>query len=84
MGTQGFRSPECSQLVIASHSDIIAPQLTPKTDIWSFGVLIMRLFLGEDGPASQRQVRGWEPGEGVEGDMGDSDCSDREEMGGVF
>ena len=56
VGTQGFRSPEGSQLVVASHRDSIDPQLTPQTDIWSLGVLMLRLFLGEDGPGSQRQV----------------------------
>ncbi|CAI8001668.1 Probable serine/threonine-protein kinase PBL28 [Geodia barretti] len=55
VGTQGFRSPEGSQLVVASHRDSIDPQLTPQTDIWSLGVLMLRLFLGEDGPGSQRQ-----------------------------
>jgi serine/threonine protein kinase len=55
VGTQGFRSPEGSQLVVASHREAIAPQLTPCTDIWSFGILMLRLFIGEDGPGSQRQ-----------------------------
>ena len=56
VGTQGFRSPEGSQLVVASHRDVIVPRLTPRSDVWSFGVLILRLFLGVDGPSSQREV----------------------------
>ena len=57
VGTQGFRSPEGSQLVVASHCDVIAPRLSPLSDIWSVGVLMLRLFVGEDGPNTQRQVR---------------------------
>ena len=56
VGTQGFRSPEGSQLVVASDRDVIVPRLTPRSDVWSFGVLILRLFLGVDGPSSQREV----------------------------
>jgi serine/threonine protein kinase len=55
VGTQGFRSPEGSQLVVASHCDVIAPRLTPRSDVWSLGVLMLRLFVGEDGPNTQRQ-----------------------------
>ena len=57
VGTQGFHSPEGSQLVVASHCDVIVPRLTPQSDVWSFGILMLRLFLGEDGPTSQRHVR---------------------------
>lgn len=56
VGTQGFRSPEGSQLVVANASDVIVPQLTPRSDVWSFGILILRLFLGVEGPSSQREV----------------------------
>ena len=56
VGTQGFRSPEGSQLVVASHSDVIVPHLTQRSDVWSMGILMLRLFLGEDGPSTQRHV----------------------------
>ena len=56
VGTQGFRSPETSQLLVASHPDAIVPHLTPGADIWSLGILMLRLFIGEDGPTNQREV----------------------------
>ena len=54
MGTQGFIIPEGSQVVVASDGESIDPQLTPKTDIWSLEILMLRLFVGEDGPGSLR------------------------------
>ena len=56
VGTAGFRSPEGSFLIVANDSAIIQPHLTPKADIWSFGVLLLRMFIWEDGPSSQREV----------------------------
>ena len=56
VGTAGYRPPECSQLVVANDNSSISPQLTTKLDIWSFGVLMIRLVNGSYGPSSQREV----------------------------
>ena len=56
VGTTGYRPPECSQLIVTNDNSSISPQLTTKLDVWSFGVLMMRLVNGSYGPSSQREV----------------------------
>jgi serine/threonine protein kinase len=56
VGTTGYRPPECSQHVVANDNGLISPPLTTKVDVWSFGVLMMRLVNGSYGPSSQREV----------------------------
>ena len=57
VGTTGYRPPECSQLVVANDDSSISPPLTTKADVWSIGVLMMRMVIGNYGPSSQREVR---------------------------
>ena len=56
VGTNGYRPPESSQLIISNDVRCIIPGVTTKSDIWSFGVLMMRMLNGAYGPASQREV----------------------------
>ena len=56
VGTNGYRPPESSQLIISNDVRCITPGVTTKADIWSFGVLMMRMLNGAYGPASQREV----------------------------
>ena len=56
VGTNGYRPPECSQIIIATDASIIDPPLTTKADMWSFGVLMMKMVRGQYGPSSQREV----------------------------
>lgn len=57
VGTNGFRPPESSLQTITNHHNAIIPSLTTAADIWSFGILLLRLLIGADGPSSQREVR---------------------------
>ena len=54
VGTTGFRAPEGSLHIVASHLD--APEVSTSADVWSFGQLVLRMLIGVDGPASQRQA----------------------------
>ena len=56
VGTTGYRPPESSQLIITNDISSITPGVTTKSDIWSFGVLMMRMLNGAYGPTSQREV----------------------------
>ena len=56
VGTNGYRPPECSQTIVATDPSIIDPPLTTKADMWSFGVLMMKMVQGQYGPSSQREV----------------------------
>jgi hypothetical protein len=56
VGTNGYRPPESSQLIISNDIRCITPGVSTKSDIWSFGVLMMRMLNGAYGPASQREV----------------------------
>ena len=56
VGTNGFRSPESSMLIIANSPDAFSPPLSTKADIYSFGILSMRLMMSTDTPYSQRAM----------------------------
>ncbi len=56
VGTNGFRSPESSMLMIANSPDAFSPPLSTKADIYSFGILSMRLMMSTDTPYSQRAM----------------------------
>ncbi len=56
MGTNGFRSPEFSMLMIANSPEAFSPPLSTKADIYSFGILSMRLMMSTDTPYSQRAM----------------------------
>ena len=56
VGTTGYRPPESSQLIVANDASIITPLVTTKSDLWSFGVLMLKMLVGCYGPCSQREV----------------------------
>ena len=56
VGTNGFRSPESSMHTIANTPTVFSPPLTTKTDIYSLGILAMRLMISTDTPYSQRSM----------------------------
>ncbi len=56
VGTNGFRSPESSMLMIANSPEAFSPPLSTKADIYSFGILSMRLMMSTDTPYSQRAM----------------------------
>jgi serine/threonine protein kinase len=56
VGTNGFRSPECSMLAISNVTDVFYPPITTRTDIWSLGILTLRILIGATGPSSQREM----------------------------
>ena len=56
VGTLGFRAPECSMLSVSNSIGVIDPPLTTKADIWSFGMFLLRLLIGSEGPCSQREA----------------------------
>ena len=56
VGTNGFRSPESSMLTIANSPEAFSPPLSTKTDIYSFGVLALRLMISTDMAYSQRSM----------------------------
>ena len=56
VGTNGFRAPECSMSIIANSSEALSPQVTTKCDIYSFGILSLRLLISTDTPHSQREM----------------------------
>ena len=56
VGTNGFRSPESSMHTTANTSAAFSPPLTTKTDIYSFGILAMRLMISTDTPYSQKSM----------------------------
>ena len=57
VGTLGFRAPECSMLSVTNSVGVIDPPLSTKADIWSFGMFLLRLLIGSEGPYSQREVK---------------------------
>lgn len=56
VGTMGYRPPESSQFILANDASIITPLVTLRSDLWSFGVLMLKMLLGCYGPSSQREV----------------------------
>jgi hypothetical protein len=56
VGTDGYRSPELSQHTISNSLSVVTPALGVKTDIWSVGLLLVRILNGSIGPASQYKV----------------------------
>lgn len=56
VGTNGFRAPECSMHVIANYPDAFSPPVSTRCDVFSFGVLCVRLMVGEEGPYRQRSL----------------------------
>ena len=56
VGTNGFRSPESSMHTIANTPAAFSPPLSTRTDIYSFGILALRLMISTDTPYSQRSM----------------------------
>ena len=54
VGTNGFRAPECSMHVTANTPDAFSPPISTQCDMFSFGVLCLRLMIGEEGPYRQK------------------------------
>ena len=54
VGTNGFRAPECGMSIIANSPEALSPPVTTKCDIYSFGILSLRLFISTETPHSQR------------------------------
>lgn len=54
VGTNGFRAPECSMQVTANSPDAFLPPISTKCDMFSFGILCLRLMIGEEGPYRQK------------------------------
>ena len=56
VGTNGFRSPECSMLTVSNSSDAFSPPINTRCDIWSLGILTIRMLIGATGPSTQRDM----------------------------
>ena len=56
VGTNGYRPPESSMHVVSNDIALISPKLTKLADMWSFGVLMLKMAVGEYGPTSQKEV----------------------------
>lgn len=56
VGTDGYRSPESSQLTLSNDLSVLRPALTVKTDIWSVGLILLRMLNGSNGPTRQQKV----------------------------
>ncbi len=56
VGTDGYRSPESSQLILTNDPSALMPALTVKSDIWSTGLIMMRMLNGTNGPTTQQKV----------------------------
>ena len=56
VGTNGYRPPESSLFIVSNNVDGISPQVSVKADIWSAGVLMMKMIVGRYGPSTQREV----------------------------
>ena len=56
VGTDGYRAPESAQVVLASHASAFDPPLTEKADIWSVGLIMIRMLNGANGPTGQQKV----------------------------
>ena len=56
VGTNGFRSPECSMLTVSNSSDAFSPLINTRCDIWSLGILTIRMLIGATGPSTQRDM----------------------------
>ena len=52
LGTMGYRAPEVSMhLVLSGPYEVL---YTTSVDIWSFGCLLLTIFIGKSGPLKQR------------------------------
>ena len=52
LGTMGYRAPEVSMyLVLSGPFEVL---YTTSVDIWSFGCLLLTIFIGKSGPLKQR------------------------------
>lgn len=56
VGTNGFRAPECSMYTTANSPNAFSPMVSTHCDIFSFGLLCLRLMVGEEGPYRQRPI----------------------------
>ena len=56
MGTTGFCSPECSMLIVTGSPDTFSPPITARSNIWSVGILTIKMLIGTNGPGSQCQM----------------------------
>ena len=56
MGTDGFRAPETCQDIISNDVGAIDPPLTVKADIWSMGLILLKMLNGATGPSRQQKV----------------------------
>lgn len=57
VGTDGYRAPESAQTVLSNDLSLLDPALTVKADIWSLGLILMRMLNGANGPTRQQKVR---------------------------
>ena len=55
VGTAGYKSPEGSMYCVGNNLDVMPP-LSTKADVFSFGLLMLLLFLNEEGPKSQEKM----------------------------
>ena len=56
VGTDGYRAPESAQMVVSNDLSILDPPLTVKADIWSVGLVMIRMLNGANGPTKQQKV----------------------------
>ena len=56
VGTNCFRAPECSMHVVTNSPGAFSPPISTRCDIFSFGVLCLRLMTGEEGPDRQKTM----------------------------
>ena len=56
VGTDGYHSPESFQLVLSNDASGFNPPLTMKSDIWSVGLILLRMLHGSNGHTSQQKV----------------------------
>ena len=56
VGTSGYRAPECSLHITANYPDCFSPPITSLCDIFSLGVLCVRLMVGDEGPHRQKAL----------------------------
>ncbi len=60
VGTDGYRAPESAQMIISNDLSILDPPLTVKADIWSVGLIMLRMLNGSTGPTKQQKVSYYE------------------------
>ena len=56
VGTNGYRAPECSMHVVTNSPECFSPPVSTKCDLWSLGLLVYRMLVGNEGPYHQREM----------------------------